>query len=79
MHDHDVADRLLAKLRRFTAELDEDERAMLGALLAPGVAKAYEPEVTGFEVVEWGPASLPGALAQALRDGGVGVTGLDAD
>jgi hypothetical protein len=73
----DAADRLLEKLRLFIAvELDEDERTMLAALLAPGVARAYSSEVQAFGVEGWSPADLPEALVEALRGGGVRVEGL---
>lgn len=70
---------MLAKLRHFVAtQLDDEERALLGALVAPGVARAYaapDPEVQGFGG-GWSPDDLPRALATALRDVGVRVEGL---
>ena len=53
----EAAERLLSKLRAFVAEqLDEEERALFAALVAPGVARAYgEPEVEGFGVAGWSP------------------------
>ena len=42
--DDAVASRLLEKLRAFVGSLDDDERAVMAALLAPGVASAYRPE-----------------------------------
>lgn len=78
--DTDAAERLLAKLRHFIAtELDHEERAMLGALVAPGVARAHsgpEAEVEGFAIGGWSPADLPRALVDALRDSDVRVEGL---
>lgn len=73
----DAAVRLLAKLRQFvTDELDDDERALLAVLLAPGVARAYPADdVVGF-AVDWDANALPHALAEALRDGGLRVEGL---
>lgn len=60
---------LLEKVRRFIAdELDADERKLFAALLAPGVASAFdEAEVSGFGVTSWSPAALPEALAAAVR------------
>lgn len=68
----DVAQNMLAKLRRFMdEELQPDERQALSALLAPGIASAYkdedEDEVTGFQVTSWLPDALPNYLSQALR------------
>jgi len=75
-----AAEHLLAKLRHFIAtELDEDERALLGALLAPGVARAHadaDLEVEGFAMGAWSADDLPQTLVTALRDSGVRVEGL---
>ncbi|MDQ6728539.1 MAG: hypothetical protein M3066_20610 [Actinomycetota bacterium] len=75
-----AAERLLAKLRHFIAtELDQDERALLGALVAPGVARAHpdpDAEVQGFAAGGWAPGDLPEALVNALRDADVRVEGL---
>ena len=76
----EAAARLLDKLRVFvTDQLDDDERALMALLLAPGVALAYpdaegEDEVVGFGV-DWRATSLPDALATTLRDGGLRVEG----
>lgn len=80
--DTGAAERLLARLRDFAADLDPSERALLGALLAPGVALAHEEpeEVSGFglaDEVSWRPAALPDALRQAVRGRDVRITGLD--
>ena len=57
-------------------QLDEDERALLAVLLAPGVAMAYpDDEVVGFSV-DWRANALPEALAVTLREGGLRVEGL---
>lgn len=82
-----AAERLLARLRGFVASLPDDERALLAALLAPGVAGAYASdvdehadEVVGFgleDEVAWHPAGLPSALAATIRDHEVRVVGLD--
>jgi hypothetical protein len=70
-------ERLLAKLRRFVADdLDAEERVVLGALLAPGVAAAYgAAEVSGFGTTDLTP--LPALLADALARSGIRVVGLD--
>lgn len=70
---------MLDKLRRFIDEaLDPDERQALAALLAPGVARAHEPEVVGFgaSTPEWLPDALPDALGDAIRDRDVRIEGL---
>lgn len=79
-HEHadpdEVAARVLEKLRVFVASLDDDERAVLAALLAPGVASAYEdePEVVGFSSdattpsVGWRPERLADSLAARVRE-----------
>jgi len=65
----DAARSLLHKLRRFADDdLDADERALFGALVAPAVARAFVPdEVSGFGMVDWSPDVLPEALTRALR------------
>jgi hypothetical protein len=75
--DADAVGRLLEKLRRFVAdELDEQERVVLGALLAPGVEMAYgETEVTGFGTTELAP--LAELLLEGLRSSGIRVIGLE--
>jgi hypothetical protein len=77
--DPTAASRLLDKLRTFVqVELDDDERALLGQLLAPGIAQAYqEDEVEGFASTQWSPQALPSSLVDALRTRGVRVVGLD--
>ncbi|MGH9280610.1 MAG: hypothetical protein ACRD12_21275 [Acidimicrobiales bacterium] len=73
-----AANRLLDKLRSFIAsELDDEERALLGQLLVPGIAQAYdEDEVSGFTTTEWSSHALPLSLVQALRASGVRIVGL---
>jgi hypothetical protein len=75
----EAAERLLEKLRVFVAEqLDDEERALFVALVAPGVARAYgEPEVEGFGVAGWSLSALPASLVRALQDQGVRVVGLE--
>ena len=82
--DAEAAHRLLDKLARFVADaLGDEEREMLAALLAPGVALAYQtPPLVDVEApagaidVDWRPSALPEALAEALRERGVRVVGL---
>ena len=81
----EAAQRLLDKLASFVAnELDDEEREMFAKLLAPGVSLAYQtpPLVDvdspgGVIDVDWHPSALPEELAQALRDRGVRVVGLE--
>lgn len=78
--DPAAAARLLEKLRHFiTTELDADERALLSALVAPGVAQAFgqDDDVEGFGLTGWAPSDLPEALVAELRRAGVRVEGLD--
>jgi hypothetical protein len=74
----EAAERLLAKIRAFIAtELDEEERKLFAALIAPGIAQAYStPEVAGFDEEPWS-RPLPEALSAALRTAGVRVIGLE--
>jgi hypothetical protein len=78
--DAAAARRLLAKIRTFVADqLDEDEAALFAALVAPGVARAYQndEDVQGFgSDVDWRPGALPDSLAEAVREGGIRVVGL---
>jgi hypothetical protein len=81
----EAAQRLLDKLASFVAnDLNDEERDLFAKLLAPGVALAYQTppllDVTvpgGAIDVEWRPSALPEALAQALRERGVRVVGLE--
>jgi hypothetical protein len=71
----DSAARLLDRLRWLAAQLDSEERALLAALLAPGVALAYQEDskatlfggspTTGD--VGWSPDRLPAHLRNAIR------------
>lgn len=78
--DADAATRLIEKIRWFVRDhLDEEERVMFGALVAPGIVAAYREastEVEGFMVTEWS-ANIPDSLARALREKGVRVSGID--
>ncbi len=73
--------RLIGKIRRFVhEELDEEERVLFGALVAPGIAAAYKDassEVEGFVLTEWAPGSIPAHLARSLREKGIRVIGID--
>jgi len=75
--DRAAAERLLDKLRDLVdTHLDEDERSLFAALLAPGIAQAYGgAEVEGF-ALDWTPGSLPTALVEALEDRQVRIEGL---
>ena len=80
--DRAAARRLLAKIRAFVADqLDDEEAALFAALVAPGVARAYQDDdVEGFgSDVDWRPGALPDSLAEAVRDGGIRVEGLGDD
>jgi hypothetical protein len=77
--DRLAAERLLDKLRTFVAtELDDDERALFAALVAPAIAQAYAPsEVEGYEFVEWQEHALPDDLVRAVREAKIRVVGLE--
>lgn len=70
-------ERLLAKLRAFAEDLDEDERCAFAALVGPGVAMAYadKTEVSGFAMT-WSRQTLPDHLAQSMRHHNIRVEGL---
>ena len=72
----DAVDRLLDKLKEFTAGLDADERRVLAALVGPGVALAHREaeDVEGFSLT-WEPRRLPDHLAAAIRDRDLRVEG----
>jgi len=79
----DAAERLLAKLRGFVAGLDPDERVMFAALVAPAVAKVWDPgpadEVEAFAMAGWWSDALPDALRDAVRRHGPQIEGLGPD
>ncbi|HSL56694.1 MAG TPA: hypothetical protein VK866_02525 [Acidimicrobiales bacterium] len=77
MTGRDPASSLLDKLAAFAGELDDDERALLAALLAPGIAKAHQddPEVMAFDGTTWLPTDLPQHLASQIRDRHLRVEG----
>ncbi len=76
--DDDAATRLLVRLSEFASELRDDERALLAALLAPGVAQAWQSDddVVGFDASTWQPERLPDRLQSAIRDRDVRIDGL---
>ncbi len=63
------AENLLRELQEFSRGLPSEERALLGALVAPAVARAIgvEPEVQGFVASVDGTAPLPEVLGDAIR------------
>ena len=77
--ESDPAERLVEKIRAFVAEqLDDEERQLFAALIAPGLARAYEdPEVAGFDMIDWESRPLPRALGEALRRANIRVEGLE--
>lgn len=74
----DPASRLLARLLAFARELDDEERALFAALLAPGLARVWQDEedVSGFGSVTWLPERLPEELHRAVREQGLRIEGL---
>ncbi len=76
---NDVAQRVLQKVQVFVRDqLDDEERLLFGALVAPGIAQAYrDDEVEGFEAAPWAAGLLPQDMADAVRERGVRVAGLD--
>lgn len=72
-----AADRLLDKLRRLATEsLDDEERALFAALIAPAIAAAYgEAEVQGFDSMAVATV-LPNALTDAIRGREISIQGL---
>jgi hypothetical protein len=75
----DPAARLMDKIRNFSVGLDDDERALFAALIAPGVAKALAPEedeVEGYGLTSWMPSSLPDQLTEQIKRSNINVTGL---
>ncbi len=69
----DAADRLLSKLREFAESLDGEERELLAALIAPGVAAAHG-DVEGFDF-GWSISALPDNLADAISDRNLRIEG----
>jgi len=75
--DASLAAELLAKVRGFVASLDEDERSMFAALIAPGISGAYlQSDVEGFALLDWDAQALPQALADVIRTHDIRIQGL---
>jgi hypothetical protein len=78
--DRVAAERLISKLKAFaTRDLDDNERELFAALLAPGLANALleGDEVHGFSMTTWSVGRLPDALVSALRDSSLRVVNLE--
>ncbi len=75
---YNAAASMIDKLARFSASLDDDERAALHALLIPGVAHAFEErEVSGHSATTWSPGALPDWLTTAMQNKGVSLHGVE--
>ena len=65
-----AAERLVDKLHDFVARLDDVERPLMAALLAPGIFAAWNdddtPPVAAFDLT-WTPRRLPSHLCEAVR------------
>ena len=64
----EAADRMLQKVRDFADSLDEHERSLFAALIAPGVAAAWNEveDVEGFGVA-WSSSRVQEHLRSAIR------------
>lgn len=76
-----AAERLLERLRDFVTTLDDEERALFAALIAPAVTQAHADadDVVGFgtsDEAAWSPRALPSSLVTAIRGHDVRVVGL---
>lgn len=72
------AERLLAKVQRFSSSLDHEERALFAALLAPGIDAAWGPAddmEARITQVTWTPGHLPAHLVRAVRASGLRIEG----
>jgi len=67
-NNDDAAASVLAKVRTFIDTLEDDERQVFAAMLAPAVAEAWasDDDVAGFEV--WTPTRVHDHLNRAIRD-----------
>lgn len=65
----DAATAVIEKVRRFIETLDDAERQVFAAMLAPAVSEAWadEPEVAGFDGA-WTPTRVRDHLNRAIRD-----------
>jgi hypothetical protein len=71
-----VADGLIDKLRGFADQLSAEERRLLAALLAPGIAAAYaETDDLTTARVEWSAARLPEHLRASIRGRALHIEG----
>ena len=67
-------EQLIERLRAFIAELEPAQREAFAALLAPGIAAAFEEqETSGFARVGWLPDLLPDYLARVIRERGLRI------
>jgi hypothetical protein len=78
--DTATARALIVKIRAFASTLDDRERPLFAALLAPGVDAAWSrpdeedaDEVSGF-AFEWRADRLPSHLARAIHDADLRIT-----
>ena len=71
--DPTASERMLAKLRTFMSALDPDERDVLAALLAPGIALAHRGEAGGPGGP--GPSGEPGDVEAEVLGFGVREVG----
>ncbi len=63
----DAASSLLAKVRDFIDTLEDEERQVFAAMMAPAVTEAWEAdEVAGFE--SWTPTRVQDHLNRAIRN-----------
>lgn len=79
-HDELAAHALIDAMHAFAATLDARQRALLAALLAPGIAGAWldddgEPE----GAVHWSPDRLPRHLVAAIRANDLRIVSGDLD
>jgi hypothetical protein len=72
----EAADKMLSKVRSFVSTLDDQERALFAALLAPGIAAAWDDdEVEGFGI-EWSSSRVQEHLREAVRRHRIRIDGL---
>ncbi len=71
------ADTMLEKVRHFATTLDDRERTLFAALLAPGIAAAWadDDEVEGFGA-EWSGSRVQDHLHEAVRRHDIRIEGL---
>ena len=73
----EAAERLIEKVRTFAESLDEVERPLFAALIAPGVAAAWSDsdEVEGFGSA-WSATRVQRYLQSAIRNQNLRIEGL---